>query len=111
MKKLTRGKKMNSDIKSLRNETVQGKFIKVETLTNDQGEVIKSKSYGTELYVMTMACLDTGDPLLFWADGGLRGTLKMARVQEGDLIEIVHIGEKDIEQGTVQTYDIFSLVG
>ena len=58
---------------------------------------------------MTLKDIKTGEANKFWADAGIRGSLKMARVEPGQPIEIVHTGDKEIEQGTVQTYDIFAL--
>jgi len=69
-----------------------------------------------------------GDTYNAVLDGGLRGALKLARLIEGEvkmtetyadvsgikvlkdaMIEIVHTGTKEVDQGECNTYDIFEL--
>lgn len=100
-------KLLNKGIQSIRDlKSVKGAFVGIEKLTNEMGEAILSKAYGNELFKLLLSD-ENGEVNEFWADAGLRGSLKMGRVSAGMKIEIVHTGEKEIDAGTVQTYDIF----
>lgn len=77
-----------------------------------------SRAYGTELFQIELSDPKSGEIKTYWCDAGLRGTLKMAKVKPGTLVEVVHTGEKKIEtedeagkviQGTVQTYEIWEV--
>jgi len=85
---------------------IAGEF---KQLTKEDGSPVLSNTYGNHLYTLDLINPTSGEIKTYWADGGLRGALKMARVNPGMHIEIVHTGEKKIDQGTVQTYDIFEL--
>lgn len=108
-----RAAKLNQEINSLRDDKAVGKttvgiFLGFEPLTTEAGE-IKRGNFDQELFVMQMQKLHGGEIEKYWADAGIRGTFKMARIQAGQAVEIVHTGKKEIEQGTVQTYDVFGL--
>ena len=110
-----RGAKLNQEILSLRDDKAPGKtttgiFLGFEPLTTEVGE-IKRGNFDQELFVMQMQNLSGGEIQKYWADAGIRGTFKMGRIQNGQAVEIVHTGKKEIEQGTVQTYDVFGLEG
>lgn len=107
-------RKLNSDINSTRfddkyGKTIRGKFAGVSPMmTMDNQQVVGS--FNQPLYTMELAEVDgaaKGELTKFWCDGGLRGALKLAKVEPGMEIEIVHTGEKKIEDGKVQTYDVF----
>ncbi len=110
MKQYKRGKKLTADIGSVRElHQVAGLMGELEQLKNNAGEPVLSKKYGTSLWKFSLADKDTGEISYFWADGGIRGALSMSRVAPGAFIEIVHTGEKEIDDGTIQTYDIYAL--
>lgn len=75
-------------------------------INEDTGEIRKG-NFDQDLYTLEMRDPATGEIQKYWADAGIRGTLKMAKIKPETLIEIEHTGDKEIEQGTVQTYDIF----
>ncbi len=102
-------KKLGNSIKSLRETTVTGMFNGVRQLTDLEGNPVLSKAYETQLFVMDLTDVKTKELTSFWADAGLRGTLKLCQVKDGMILEITHTGEKKIDSGTVQTYDIFEL--
>lgn len=108
-----RGKKLNAEILSLRDDKGPGKSTvgvlgEIQQLKDDSGKVLLG-NFGQELMTVELTSPDDGEVRKYWLDAGLRGSLKMARVKPGQLLEIVHTGEKEIEQGTVQTYDLFPL--
>jgi len=108
-----RGRKLNAEILSLRDDKATGKtttgiFLGFEPLTTEAGE-IKRGNFDQELYTMNLQALVGGEITKYWADAGIRGSFKMARIDNGTPVEIVHTGKKEIEQGTVQTYDVFQL--
>lgn len=105
-----RGKKLNAGILSVRDHKCEGTFMGIRPLLKDDGTAIVSKSYGSELHVMDLASLENGEVLSFWADGGLRGSLKAAKVAEGQKIVVEYTGETQFEGGRVNTYDVFELV-
>jgi hypothetical protein len=112
-KTLTRGKKLNSEILSCRNGDTpgcitRGRFLSLTQMTRQNGEPVQG-NFDQDLYTMELADLETGEIKRYWADGGIRGTLKMANVQPDTAIEIEHTGKKKIEEGTVQTYDVYIL--
>ena len=102
-------KKLNQSILSVRDfkDGVAGVIGETAYLTNFDGEKVLSR-YGSPLMTFELKDEATGVFQKFWLDGGLRGVLKMAKVQPGMNILIVHTGEKEIDSGVVQTYDIFS---
>lgn len=108
-KTLVRKKKLNQAILSVREKgSVQGVLGEMAKLTTLEGQVLQSR-YGTDLETFELTNQDSGEIEKFWLDGGLRGAFKMAKVKPGMLVEIVHTGEKDIDEGTVQTYDVYEL--
>lgn len=121
----TRGRKLNSEILSVRDDKKAGKitqmiFQRVRPLVRESTGEIVTGNFDQELYVIDGLTLDTEEPRTFWCDAGLRGTLAMANVKEGQAIEIEHTGSKkldarknsagvEIPAGTVQTYEVFTL--
>ena len=115
-KQYKRGKQLTAAVGSLRMDNDVGKvttgfFDAVVPLLKENGEPVQSRTYGNDLFHLKMRDLQTEEEMIYWADGGIRGALKMAKVLAGTAIEIVHTGQKKIEDGTVQTYDIFALEG
>jgi len=103
-------KKLNSTILSVRDfkEGVEGIIGEQTFLTNLDGEKVLNK-HGKPLMTIDLADIKSGEVKKFWLDGGLRGSLKMAKVMPGMKVALVHTGEKDIDDGYVQTYDVFGL--
>lgn len=104
----TNRKKLNSEILSLRGQTVTGVMGEISPMLKDDGTPVTG-NYGQELWTFTLFDKKTNEERRYWGDGGLKGTFKMAHIKPGMFIEIVHTGEKEIDQGNVQTYDIFEL--
>jgi len=105
-----KGKKLTSEINSVRIDgktggTAAGYFGNLQPMRNFAGEVIKG-NFEQDLFTFTLRD-EHGEEKQYWADGGLRGALKMAKVQDGQCIFIEHTGTKKIDEGTVQTYEIF----
>ena len=95
-----------------------------------------SRTWGNPFVIVKLRS-SNGDLYNAVLDGGLRGALKLAKIIEGDikdamtmgvvtketesldvsglrivrkaLIEIVHTGTKEVDQGECNTYDIFEL--
>jgi len=112
-KPLTRGKKLNSEILSCRDGDkpgmiTRGRFLGLIPMLRQNGDPVVG-NFDQNLYTMELADIDTGEVKRYWADGGIRGTLKLGNIQEGMAIEIEHTGKKKIEEGVVQTYDIYVL--
>lgn len=110
---LTRGKKLNSEILSCRNGDTpgcitRGRFLNIQPMLRQDGTAVQG-NFDQDLFVMELADLDTAEVNRYWADGGIRGTLKLGNIKEGMPIEIEHTGKKRIEEGTVQTYDVYVL--
>lgn len=108
-----RGKKLNGGILSVRDfpNGVEGTVGELTQLIKNNGEFVQGK-FGQDLW--TLAMLNEGVEVLYWADGGIRGALALAKVKPGDKIAIVHTGETTMEMkdggtGRVQTYDLYSL--
>lgn len=108
MNQFKRKKQLNNSINSLRDTTAIGIVGDLVQLTTSDGAPVKG-NFNQDLYTLDLTNPKTGEVQKYWADAGLRGSLKMAKVVAGMLVEIVHTGTKEIEQGTVQTYDIFEL--
>lgn len=113
MKQYERKKKLTAAIESLREDgktgkTVRGIFLSLSPMCGMDNEQLRG-NFDQPLFTLELADLETKEVVKFWADGGIRGALKLARVEEGQAIEIVHTGQKKIEDGTVQTYDIYEL--
>jgi len=105
-----KGKKLTSEILSVRTDgksggTAFGYFECLEPMFTQDNQPVKG-NFDQDLYTFTLRQPD-GELLRYWADGGIRGALKMAKVTQGQCIMIEHTGTKKIEEGTVQTYDIF----
>ena len=77
-------------------------------MKRDDGTSVVGK-FGQELWTFDLADKKTGEIKKYWGDGGLKGSFKMCNLKPGMYIEIVHTGTKKIEDGTVQTYDVFEL--
>lgn len=109
-----RGKKRTAEILTLRNDKGPGKitrgiFLGTAPMLRETGEPIQG-NFDQELHTMEMADLDTGEVKRYWADGGIRGALKLAKVARDTPIEIEHTGDKLVSDlGKVQTYDIYDL--
>lgn len=101
-------RKLNSEINSLRETTVSGILGETVAMTRNDGSPAVGK-FGQELWTFELADKKTGEIKKYWGDGGLKGAFSLSKVKPGMHIEIVHTGEKEIEQGTVQTYDLFDL--
>lgn len=103
-------KKLTSTILSVRDfaEGVYGTVGELRQLQNYNNEPVKG-TYGQDLYALDLVNKHTGEITSYWADAGLRGTMKMAKVTAGQDIFIQHTGTKKIDEGTVQTYDIFGV--
>lgn len=107
---MKKGKKLNSEILSVRNDDkaggfASGFFMGVKPVMTMDNEHVKG-NFDQPLYTMDLRQKD-GEILTYWADGGIRGALKLAKVQEGQPIFIEHTGTKKIDEGTVQTYDVY----
>lgn len=107
-----KGKKLTSEILSVRSDTgtggtAEGIFVGLKQMYNFNNEPVKG-NYDQDLFTMDLADFDTKELRTYWVDAGLRGTLKLAKVKEGDRVIIEHTGTKKIDDGTVQTYDIFA---
>lgn len=103
----TTRKKLNDTILSVRDagpSGVEGVFGEVVMMTTEDGSPVLG-NYNQELGFFTLQ--NKNETRKYWLDGGLRGSFKMARVTPGMRIAIVHTGEKQIDNGKVQTYDIF----
>lgn len=113
MKKYERKKKLTAAIESLREDgkvgkTTRGIFLGLTPMCGMDNEQLKG-NFDQPLFTLELADLETGEANKFWADGGIRGALKLARIEPGQAIEIEHTGQKKIEDGTVQTYEIYGL--
>lgn len=108
---MKRGKKLNQSILSVRDFEggVEGAVGEITQMTGYDGDPLVSKTYGTPLFTFDLADLNSGEIKKFWADGGIRGAFKMSKVKPGDKIAIEHTGTQKLEQGTVQTYDVFRM--
>lgn len=109
---MKRGKKLTSEILSVRDDKkvgaeVGGIFQNLTPMLTAAGEPVMG-NYGQALHTFELVDPKTGEVKKYWADGGIRGSLKMAKVKDGDKIFIQHTGTKKIDEGTVQTYDVFS---
>lgn len=100
-------KKLNQEILSVRDfkDGVGGVIGEFTPMTKESGEPVLG-SFG-----QTLGTIMLGENK-YWCDGGLRGTLKLAKVKPGMNVWIQHTGEKEIEledgrKGFVQTYDVF----
>jgi len=114
MKTVKKGKKRTSDILSIRNDdapggTVQGIFISLDPMFTMDNEPMLG-NFDQHLHTLDLADFETKEITRYWADGGVKGALKLARVKEGDKIIIEHTGKKKIEQGVVQTYEVYEAV-
>lgn len=109
--KFKRGKMLNAPILSVRElKTVQGVFgNRAAMIGNDDKP--KVGNYGQPLWTFELTDLETGEVNKYWGDGGLDGSFKMAKVVDGAKIEIEHTGEKELDNGKVQTYAIYPLEG
>lgn len=112
-KKFTVGKKLNSEILSVRTDGkiggfAEGFFGELKPMLTHAGETVRG-NFDQELHTMTLTDFETGEIKTYWADGGIRGSLKLARIENGQPIRIVHTGEKKIDEGRVQTYDVFRM--
>lgn len=72
-------------------------------------------SFGQLLHTVELTDPSTGEVQNYWADGGLRGALKLAKVQPNTPYFITHTGETEMElpdgkKGFVQTYEIAEAV-
>lgn len=110
---MMRGKKLNSEILSFRNGDVvgcitRGRFLSITPMLRQDGSAVQG-NFDQDLFVMELADLETAEVKRYWADGGIRGTLKLGNIQPDMAIEIEHTGKKKIEEGTVQTYDVYVL--
>ena len=104
---MKKGKKLNNEIFSIRDtKTAEGVFMGLFPILDSDVNQVTSKRFDTPLFFVTVKN-KAGEEMRYWADGGLRGTLKMARVEPGQPIFIEHTGSKEIEEGVVQTYDIY----
>lgn len=101
-------KKLNAMIEGIRPGTeVIGEFVGVEPLLHEDGTPVVSRAYGNPLHVLKLRNAN-GEEATFWADGGLRGALKIARVAPGKAIAIMATGEtQKVESGEVNVYEIF----
>ena len=89
------------------NKAVTGMFLGVSPFLDENGNQLKSRTYGTDLFIVTMADPKTGETRDYFADGGLRGAIKMSRLKKEQLVSIVWTGEhKKIEDGEVKVYEI-----
>lgn len=78
--------------------------------------VIYEKNDGNEGYLAEVLENGETETSMLFLDGGLRGSLKQSKIlnKEGTLlktgmvIDIIPTGKKDLEEGFVYTYDIFS---
>lgn len=60
-----------------------------------------------ELHVINFLRSD-GEKVAVWEDGGLKGALKLAKVQTGDILKIVGKGKQMVEGiGNVNQYEIY----
>lgn len=103
----TKRRKLNTEIVSLRDaKTITGIVGEVMAMEREDGTPVTNK-FGTQLATLEIETKDGA--VKIWADAGLRGALKMARVKPGMNIEIVHTGETKHPEydSTLQTYDIF----
>lgn len=112
-KKYERKKKLTSAIESLREDgkvgkTTRGIFLSISPMCGMDNEQLTG-NFDQPLFTIELADLETGEVTKYWADGGIRGALKLAKIKDGQKIEIEHTGQKKIEDGTVQTYDIYEL--
>lgn len=112
---MKKGKKLTSEILSIRNDSgpggeVFGIFEGVTPLVKQSGEAVTG-GYGQELFTLELTDPGTGEVKKYWADGGIRGALKMAKVNKGMAIFITHTGDAvmtndDGTKGKIQTYEI-----
>lgn len=102
-------KKLNVSILSVRDFEggVAGTLGERQTLTRDDGTPCLG-NFGQVLETFELVS-KTGEVQKYWMDGGLRGAFSMAKLKPGMNVEIVHTGEKKLETGFVQTYDIFEI--
>ena len=114
MKTTTRKKLLNDAIISIRKDddtlggSIMGLLGERTEMKNDDGSM-KLGNFGQPLWTFEMIDLHSGEVKKVWGDGGLAGAFKMSRVKPGQAIEIVHTGQKKLEQGTVQTYEIYEV--
>lgn len=111
--KFVRSRKLNSEILSCRDgdkpgQITRGRFLGITAMLRENGEAVQG-NFDQDLFTMELADLETGEIKRYWADGGIRGTIKLGGVQKDMPIEIEHTGKKKIEEGTVQTYDVYIL--
>lgn len=98
------------------NVPVTGIFAGVRELFNDEGEVMRSKKYGTDLYIVGFKNPEnTDDVAEYFCDAGLRGELKRCKVKEGDKIEVMWTGKHNEWEGEdgkprrAKVYEIYAL--
>lgn len=105
--KFKKGKKRTAEIMSVREaKEVFGIFEGIEGMYTMDNEPVLNR-YDQQLHTISLVNPETGEIQKYWADGGIRGAVKLAKVKKGDTIVIQHTGEKEIDEGVVQTYDIF----
>lgn len=105
---MKKGKKLNGEILSVRDceGGVSGILGETRKLTNRNGETLRG-NYDQELEVFELADFKTGEVKTYWFDGGLRGAFSLAKITPGAKIFIEHTGDKKLETGFVQTYDVY----
>lgn len=101
-----------NEIRSVRTlGKIEGIFAARRILTATNGTPIKSKAFGTDLEVIDLTD-SKGEVKTYWCDAGMRGALKLGKVEAGMHLEIIHTGEKKLDDSgfKVQTYDVMQLV-